>query len=113
MLSTVRFRIPKTAADALHLSALKRRARSASVTDVRFDVDERRSSSVDLKVTCSIAMAIFLVGELRAVGERAKAKHDSALVSACSDAVSSAFRAIDELDKASTTKPDSGTSASA
>jgi len=101
MLSTVRFRIPKSAADALHLSALKRRARQASVTDVRFDVDERRSSSGELKVTCSIAMAIFLVGELRALGDRAKAKHDNTLIGACSQTVSMAFKAIDEADKAS------------
>jgi hypothetical protein len=100
MLSTVRFRIPKTAADALHLRAVKRRARQASVTDVRFDVDERRSSS-EVKVTCSIAMAIFLVGELRVAGERAKAKHDTTLVSACSQAASMAFKAIDDADKAS------------
>src|SRR5689334_3761835 len=100
MSSTVRFRIPKTAADALHLSAVKRRARQASVTDVRFDVDERRSS-VEVKVTCSIAMAIFLVGELRAVAERAKAKHDTTLVSACSETVARAFKAIDDADKAS------------
>ena len=104
MLSTVRFRIPKSAADALHLSAVKRRARMASVTDVRFDVDERRSSSGEVRVTCSIAMAIFLVGEMRAIAERAKAKRDTALDSACSQAVSSAFKAIDELDKASITK---------
>jgi hypothetical protein len=101
MLSTVRFRIPKAAADALHLSAVKRRARQASVTDVRFDVDERRSGSVEVKVTCSIAMAIFLVGELRTLGERAKAKHDTTLVAACSQAVSVAFKAIDDADKAS------------
>lgn len=111
MLSTVRFRIPKAAADALHLSAVKKRARQASVTDVRFDVDERRSSS-DVKVTCSIAMAIFLVGELRAVGERAKAKHDTGLVNACSQAVSVAFKAIDEADKAATkTSSDASSSA--
>jgi len=101
MLSTVRFRIPKAAADALHLNAVKRRARQASVTDVRFDVDERRSTSVEVKVTCSIAMAIFLVGELRAIGERAKAKRDTALDTACSHAVSSAFKAIDDLERAS------------
>lgn len=113
MLSTVRFRIPKSAADSLHLSAVKRRARQASVTDVRFDVDERRSSSGDVKVTCSIAMAIFLVGELRALGERAKAKHDNTLVSACSQAVSVAFKAIDEADKASIkpSNPDASPSA--
>src|SRR6476469_732725 len=99
MLTTLRFRIPKTAADALQLGAIKRRARQASVTDVRFDVDERRSSS-DVKVTCSIAMAIFLVGELRAVGERAKTKHDTTLVAACSQAVTMAFKAIDDADKA-------------
>ena len=110
MLSTVRFRIPKAAADALHLSAVKRRARQASVTDVRFDVDERRSS-VEVKVTCSIAMAIFLVGELRAVGERAKAKHDSALVSACSETVARAFKAIDDADKAAVKANDASTSA--
>jgi hypothetical protein len=111
MLSTVRFRIPRAAADALHLSAVKRRARQASVTDVRFDVDERRGSS-EVKVTCSIAMAIFLVGELRAVGERAKAKHDTTLVSACSHAVSMAFKAIDDADKASL-KPSSNASTTA
>ena len=99
MLSTVRFRIPKTAADALHLRAIKRRARQASVTDVRFDVDERRSS--EIKLTCSIAMAIFLVGELRQVGDRARAKHDNNLVVACSQAISMAFKAIDDADKAS------------
>lgn len=114
MLSTVRFRIPKAAADALHLGAVKRRARQASVTDVRFDVDERRSNSVEVKVTCSIAMAIFLVGELRAVGERAKTKRDTALDQACSQAVSSAFKAIDDLDKASITNtPGKDTPASA
>ena len=110
MLSTVRFRIPKAAADALHLSALKRRARQASVTDVRFDVDERRSSP-EVKVTCSIAMAIFLVGELRAVADRAKAKHDTALVSACSETVTRAFKAIDDADKASLKASDASTSA--
>ena len=111
MSSTVRFRIPKTAADAMHLSAIKRRARQASVTDVRFDVDERRGTS-EVKVTCSIAMAIFMVGELRAVGERAKAKHDTTLVAACSHAVSMAFKAIDDADKASV-KPSPSASTSA
>jgi hypothetical protein len=100
MLTTLRFRIPKAAGDALQLGAIKRRARQASVTDVRFDVDERRSSSTDVKVTCSVAMAIFLVGELRAVGERAKTKHDTTLVTACSQAVTMAFKAIDDADKA-------------
>jgi hypothetical protein len=46
-------------------------------------------------------MAIFLVGELRAVAERAKAKHDTTLVSACSETVTRAFKAIDDADKAS------------
>ena len=106
MLSTVRFRIPRAAADALHLSAIKRRARQASVTDVRFDVDERRPNSSDIKIICSVAMAICLVGELRAVGERARVKHDSTLLAACTHAVSMAFKAIDEADKASVKAPE-------
>jgi hypothetical protein len=113
MLSTVRFRIPKAAADALHLGAVKRRARQASVTDVRFDVDERRSNSSEVKVVSSIAMAIFLVGELRSIGERAKTKHDSSLVLACSQAVSAAFKAIDDADKAAVKVPSHNAASSA
>ena len=53
-------------------------------------------------------MAIFLVGELRSVGERAKAKHDNNLVLACSQAISMAFKAIDDADKASVRARENG-----
>ena len=104
MLSTVRFHISRAVADALHISKIKRRARQTSVTDVRLDADEKKGGSGEVRVTCSIAMAIFLVGELKQVAERAKVQGNNNLVAGCSRAVTAAIKAIDDAD-ASSKKP--------
>jgi hypothetical protein len=96
---TVRFRIPKAVAAALYLDAIKRRARGRSVTDVRFDYEQRTSSHGEIRITCSTAMAIFLIEELRDLTERARIQRNHALVAECARAAAATIKAIDDGDQ--------------
>jgi hypothetical protein len=96
--TTLRLKIPRLVAEGLQLASIKRRARGAMVTDVRFDYDEKRGSEV--RITCSMPMAIFLVGELRNLDARAKGQRNHILVSDTARAVAATFKAIEDGDRA-------------
>jgi hypothetical protein len=98
IVTTLRLKIPRLVAEGLQLASIKRRARGAMVTDVRFDYDEKRGSEV--RITCSMPMAIFLVGELRNLDARAKGQRNHILVSDTARAVAATFKAIEDGDRA-------------
>jgi hypothetical protein len=98
IVTTLRFRIPRSVGEGLQLDSIKRRARGAMVTDVRFDYDEKKGS--DVRITCSMPMAIFFVGELRTLDSRAKAQRNQLLVNDTARAVGATFKAIEEGDRA-------------
>ena len=98
IVTTLKFRIPRLVGEGLQLPSIKRRARGAMVTDVRFDYDEQRGS--DVRITCSMPMAIFFVGELRQLDTRAKAQRNQLLVTEVARAVAATFKAIEDGDKA-------------
>jgi hypothetical protein len=96
---TVRFRISRAVGQGLQLESIKRRARGALVTDVRFDCDEKRTG--ELRITCSMPMAIFFVGELNQLETRARAQRNHSLVADCTRAIAATFKAIEDGDRAS------------
>ncbi len=98
IVTTLRFKIPRAVGEGLQLNSIKRRARGAMVTDVRFDYDEKKGS--DIRITCSMPMAIFVVGELRALDSRAKAQRNQLLVNETARAVAATFKAIEDGDRA-------------
>jgi len=98
IVTTLRFKIPRAVGEGLQLNSIKRRARGAMVTDVRFDYDEKKGS--DVRITCSMPMAIFLVGELRTLDSRAKAQRNQLLVNETARAVGATFKAIEDGDRA-------------
>lgn len=95
---TLRFRISKSVSTALYIETIKRRARQSSVTDVRFDVDDRRAGH-DVRVACSTAMAIFFIEEVRRLVAKATSQRNYSLVNDCERAIASTIRAIDEGDQ--------------
>jgi len=95
---TVRFRISRAVGQGLQLGSIKRRARGALVTDVRFDCGEKRG---ELRIACSMPMAIFFVGELNQLETRARAQRNHSLVADCTRAIAATFKAIEEEDRAS------------
>jgi len=99
MLNTVRFKIGRTVAEQLHLTSLKRRARQASVTDVRLVVETKGCVRDEFRVTCSTALAIYFVEEIKRVASHAQARRNVALLAECSRAISATFKAIDEGDR--------------
>jgi hypothetical protein len=99
MLNTVRFKITRAVAESLHLSTIKRRARQASVTDVRLDADSRGCARDEIRITCSTAMAIYLVEEFRRVDAHAKARRLPLLSTDCTRAIAATIKAIDEGDR--------------
>ena len=101
-MNTVRFRIYKSVADALHLERLKRQARAALVTDVRLAHDEKGVAHNEVRITCSMPMAIFFVEAIRHLSERANAQRNHVLVADCARASSAAIRAIEKADRAPT-----------
>ena len=105
IVTTLKLRIPRAVAEGLQLASIKRRARQAMVTDVRFDYDDKKGS--EIRITCSVPMAIFLVGELRHLDTRAKAQRNQLLVSDTARAVAATFKAIEDGDRAAAaaTKP--------
>jgi hypothetical protein len=102
IVSTVRFRIYKSVADGLHLEAIKRHARAAMVTDVRLAHDEKDVAHNEVRVTCSMPMAIFFVEAIRHLSERATSQRNHVLVADCARASSAAIRAIEKADRAPT-----------
>jgi hypothetical protein len=72
------------------------------VTDVTFDYDEKKGS--DVRIACSVPMAIFLVGELRTLESRAKAQRNQLLVNDIARAVAATFKAIEDGDRAAVAK---------
>ena len=102
-MNTVRFKIPKSVAEALHLERMKRHARAAMVTDVRLVHDDKNVAHNETRITCSMAMAIFFVEELRRLSDRAKAQRNHVLAADCARATSAAFHGIDKADRAPTT----------
>src|SRR4029079_16109763 len=98
IVTTLRLKIPRSVAEGLQLPSIKVRARRAMVTGVRFDYDDKRGS--DIRITCSMPMAIFLVGELRNLDTRARATRDHLLVSDTARAGAATFKAIEDGDKA-------------
>jgi hypothetical protein len=98
IVTTVKFRIPRAVAEGLQLDSIKRRARGAMVTDVNFDYEERRGG--DVRITCSMPMAIFFVGEFRQLEARAKAQRNHPLVAETARAAAATFKAIEDGDRA-------------
>ena len=98
IVTTLRLKILRSVAEGLQLPSIKVRARRAMVPDVRFDYDEKRGS--DIRITCSIPMAIFLVEELRKLDATARARRDNLLVSDIARAVAATFKAIEDGDRA-------------
>ena len=98
-MNTVRFKIPKSVADGMRLERIKRHARTSLVTDVRLTHDEKNVAHNEIRVTCSMAMAIFFIEELRNLSERAKAQRNYVLVTDCARATSAAIHAIDKADR--------------
>ena len=98
-MNTVRFRISHSVASALHLESIKRRARGALVTDVRFEYESRPSTRGEPRVTCSMAMAIFLIEELGALSTKAKARRDNTLVIEATRAIAATIKAIDDAER--------------
>ena len=98
--NTLYFRMPTSVAAALRLDTIKRRARGALVTDVRFDYDLKPKSPRGHRIACSTAMAIFLVEELGLLAAKARARRDKTLTLDCSNALTAAFKAIEESDRA-------------
>ena len=101
-MNTVRFRIFKSVAEGLHLEAIKRHARAALVTDVRLAHDERDVAHNEVRITCSMPMAIFLVEAIRHLSERAKSQRNHVLAADCARASSAAIRAIEKADRGPT-----------
>ena len=79
------------------------------VTDVTFDYDEKKGS--DVRIACSVPMAIFLVGELRTLESRAKAQRNQLLVNDIVRAVAATFKAIEDVDRAAVAKSQQRTAA--
>jgi hypothetical protein len=102
IVNTVRFKIAKSVAEALHLERIKRHARTALVTDVRLVYDDKNVAHNEMRITCSMAMAIFFVEELRHLSDRAKAQRNHVLVADCARATSAAIHAIDKAERAPT-----------
>ena len=98
-MNTVRFKIPKSVADGMRLERIKRNARTALVTDVRLTHDEKNVAHNEIRVTCSMAMAIFFIEEVRHLSDRAKAQRNYVLVTDCARAVSAAIQGIDKADR--------------
>jgi hypothetical protein len=86
----------------MHLERINRHARAALVTDVRLSRDDKGVAANEIRVTCSMAMAIFFVEELRHLSDRAKAQRNNVLVADCARAASAAFHAIEKADRAPT-----------
>lgn len=101
-MNTVRFRIYKSVADALQLERIKRQARAALVTDVRLTHDEKDVAHNEVRITCSMPMAIFFVEALRHLTDRAQAQRNHVLVADCTRASSAAIRAIEKADRVPT-----------
>lgn len=95
---TLRFKIQKSVGAAVYIETIKRRARQSSVTDVRFDVDDRRGGP-ELRILCSTAMAIFFIEEVRRLVTKATSQRNYTLVSDCERAIASTIKAIDEGDR--------------
>ena len=104
-MNTVRFRIYKSVAEGLHLEAIKRHARAAMVTDVRLAHDEKDVAHNEVRITCSMPMAIYFVEALRNLSERAKSQRNHVLVADCARASSAAIRAIEKADRAPAVAP--------
>ena len=98
-MNTVRFKIARALGESLHLSNVKRRARQASVTDVRLDADTRGCARDEIRITCSTAMAIYLVEEIRRVDGHAKARRLHSLSADCTRAIAATIKAIDDGDR--------------
>ena len=99
-MNTVRFKIAKSVGDAIHLDRIKPQARAAMVTDVRLAHDEKNVAHNELRITCSMPMAIYFVEALRHLSDRAKAQRNHVLVADCARATSAAFHAIDKAERA-------------
>lgn len=98
-MNTVRFKIPKSVADGIRIDRIKRQARAALVTDVRLAHDDKNVASNELRITCSMAMAIYFVEALRHLSDRAKAQRNHVLVFDCGRAATAAFQAIEKADR--------------
>ena len=109
IVTTLRFKVTRDVGEGLQLKSIKRRARGAMVTDVTFDYDEKKGS--DVRITCSVPMAIFLVGELRTLESRAKAQRNQLLVNDIVRAVAATFKAIEDGDRAAVAKSQQRTEA--
>jgi hypothetical protein len=109
IVTTLHFKITRPVGEGLQLNSIKRRARGAMVTDVTFDYDEKKGS--DVRIACSVPMAIFLVGELRTLESRAKAQRNQLLVNDIARAVAATFKAIEDGDRAAVAKSQQRTAA--
>jgi len=98
-MNTVRFKIPKSVAEGMRLERINRHARTALVTDVRLTHDDKNVAHNEVRITCSMAMAIFFIEELRSLSDRAKAQRNYVLVTDCARANSAAIHAIDKADR--------------
>ena len=70
------------------------------MTDVRLAHDEKDVAHNELRITCSMPMAIYLVEAIRHLSDRAKSQRNHVLVADCARASSSAIRAIEKADRA-------------
>ena len=98
-MNTVRFRIPKSVGEAIHLERIKPQARAKMVTDVRLAYDDKNVAHNELRITCSMPMAIYFVEALRHLMDKAKAQRNHVLVADCARATSSAFHGIDKAER--------------
>lgn len=98
-MNTVRFKIAKSVGEGMRLERIKRHARTSLVTDVRLTHDDKNVAHNEIRVTCSMAMAIFFVEELRHLSDRAKAQRNHVLVADCARAASAAFHAIEKAER--------------
>ena len=83
----------------MRIDRIKRDARAALVTDVRLAHDDKNVASNELRITCSMAMAIYFVEAVRHVSDRAKAQRNHVLVADCARAASATFQAIERADR--------------
>jgi hypothetical protein len=95
-MNILQFEMAKTVAAAANVDGIKPRALASGVADVRFGTNTKNARSGHTRVTCSVAMARFLIEELRLVAALADSRKDGELLIDTALAVKAATDAIAE-----------------
>ncbi len=97
-MSSLQFHLPRVVAEALPIETVSLRARASNIPELesaRLEYSTRDVPYGQVRVTCSLRIALYLVEELRMLAGQAEERHNSELLIACAQGVTEIFKAID------------------